>query len=104
MGEPEHDEYWDYDESDECWECGGEGGWNSCMEDCCMAVGGEEGCTDPICWRRCPNCRGKGFIEPAVGDAQPELREVLAEALEAIPPENEPAAALAPSHLGDGSK
>ena len=50
------------DEFDECWECSGEGGWNSCMEDCCAAIGGEEGCTDPVCWRVCPNCKGTGSI------------------------------------------
>jgi hypothetical protein len=52
----------DYDETDDCRECSGDGGWNSCMEDCCCAIGGEEGCTDPVCWRVCPNCKGTGFI------------------------------------------
>lgn len=51
-----------YDESDECWECSGEGGWNSCMEDTCCAIGGEEGCDDPVCWRTCPNCKGTGSL------------------------------------------
>ena len=50
------------DDCDECWECNGDGGWNSCMEDTCCAIGGEEGCDDPICWRRCPICKGKGFL------------------------------------------
>lgn len=56
-----YDDEPDYDESDDCWECGGEGGWNSCMEDDCCAIGGEEGCDDPRCWRICPNCKGNGF-------------------------------------------
>lgn len=48
----------DYDETEECWECSGEGGWNSCLVDCCPAWGGEEECSDPLCWRICPNCKG----------------------------------------------
>lgn len=56
---PEPEEYYDYDESDdECPQCFGEGGWNSCMEDTCCAIGGEEGCTDPLCWRVCWHCKG----------------------------------------------
>ena len=55
---PEIEDFDFGDDSDECWECGGEGGWNSCM---CCAIGGEEGCDDPICWRVCPNCKGTGF-------------------------------------------
>jgi hypothetical protein len=35
-------EEFDYDDSgDDCWECGGEGGWNSCMEDTCCAIEAE---------------------------------------------------------------
>lgn len=70
-----------YDDDDTCWQCGGDGGWNSCMEDTCCAIGGEEGCNDPLCWRRCDICRGQGFLgreEPtdtpqaeAVEDKQP---------------------------------
>lgn len=53
----------DYDEADdECWQCSGEGGWNSCIEDCCPAIGGEEWCDDPACWRRCDVCQGKGHL------------------------------------------
>jgi hypothetical protein len=52
----------EFDDSEECWECGGEGGWNSCMEDTCCAIGGEEGCDDPLCWRRCPTCKGRGVL------------------------------------------
>lgn len=45
---------------DDCAECGGDGGYNSCMEDTCCAIGGEEGCDDPACWRRCSSCGGSG--------------------------------------------
>lgn len=58
-----------YDDDEACWQCGGEGGWNSCMEDTCCAIGGEEGCTDPLCWRKCDICRGAGFIKPAEPEA-----------------------------------
>lgn len=52
---------WEDDDApnDDCWQCGGEGGWNSCMEDTCCAIGGEEGCTDPLCWRVCDICKGQ---------------------------------------------
>lgn len=53
---PEYDDH-DHDDGD-CWQCGGEGGWNSCMEDTCCAPGGEEGCTDRLCWRVCDICKG----------------------------------------------
>lgn len=51
-----------YDDDDTCWQCGGDGGWNSCMEDTCGAAGGEDGCDDERCWKRCDICRGKGYI------------------------------------------
>jgi hypothetical protein len=51
-------EYYDHLDDDACQECGGDGGWNYCMEDTCCAIGGEEGCDDPGCWRVCPSCRG----------------------------------------------
>lgn len=52
------DDYDFYEDDSDCPDCFGEGGYNSCMEDCCPAVGGEEGCTDPVCWRVCGACRG----------------------------------------------
>ena len=51
-----------FDDDDTCWQCSGDGGWNSCLEDTCCAIGGEEGCDDPMCWRRCDICRGKGHL------------------------------------------
>lgn len=56
----DYDDGYDLDDDEMCDECGGEGGWNSCMEDCCPMVGGEEGCDDPLCWRVCSACRGRG--------------------------------------------
>lgn len=49
----------DYDQDDECPDCGGEGGYPRCMEDCCPHIYGEEGCDDPACWRVCSTCRGR---------------------------------------------
>jgi len=52
------DVYEDHDYDDEeCWQCGGEGGWASCVEDCCPYEGGEDACDDPVCWRRCDVCQ-----------------------------------------------
>lgn len=47
----------DFDDSEECWECGGEGVVYNCMD--------EIGCVDPesgcdFCKRRCQTCKGKG--------------------------------------------
>ena len=67
-------DYDDYSEYVDCWQCGGEGGWNSCMEDTCCALGGEEGCNDPLCWRRCDICKGEGGWdreEPSTTQATP---------------------------------
>jgi hypothetical protein len=52
------------DGDDTCPSCHGNGGWASCVEDCCPYVGGEEDCDDPVCWRRCDLCRGKGWLSP----------------------------------------
>lgn len=54
------DDGYDDDEDGDCPNCGGEGGYASCVEDCCPYVGGEEDCDDPACWRRCGWCNGKG--------------------------------------------
>lgn len=57
------DDPYDFDGDDsECGECNGEGGYNSCPEGCCPHIWGEEGCDDPVCWRRCPACKGKGHF------------------------------------------
>lgn len=62
----EHD--YDYDADDDgCWQCGGEGGWASCMEDCCPCEGGEDMCDDPMCWRKCDICGGYGFLRAREG-------------------------------------
>lgn len=44
----------EYEEFVECWQCGGEGRLEDCMEDTCV-------CIDPPCmWQRCDICGGKG--------------------------------------------
>lgn len=50
----------DFDEWVECWQCDGEGGRPVCQEDSCPHIYGEDECDDPVCWRRCDVCRGKG--------------------------------------------
>jgi hypothetical protein len=55
----EEDDFIDrYEDDGDCYECQGDGGYNRCPEDCCMAIGGEECCEDPLCWRVCPVCKG----------------------------------------------
>lgn len=60
--EMDEDGRWFADDDDECGECGGEGGYARCAEDCCPHIYGEEGCDDPACWRRCSVCKGKGHL------------------------------------------
>lgn len=62
MGEPDGFEAED-DYTNDCPECGGEGGYAVCCEDCCPHIYGEDGCDDPACWRRCSVCRGKGYLQ-----------------------------------------
>lgn len=54
----------------DCWQCARRGGWNSCMEDCCPAAGGEDMCADPVCWRDCDICDGEGGWEPTAAASQ----------------------------------
>jgi hypothetical protein len=62
LASPDDNHYDPMLDCDDCWQCGGEGGWNSCIEDCCSAEGGEEGCDDPGCWRWCDVCKGEGVL------------------------------------------
>jgi hypothetical protein len=39
-----------------CWECGGEGDWHDCGEDCCCCLD-----ADGIN-HTCPTCRGTGWV------------------------------------------
>lgn len=57
-------EYDDYasDGPEDCPQCGGEGGYPMCPEDCCPNFYGEENCTEPACWNRCSVCRGRGYV------------------------------------------
>jgi len=66
MGEPYEQEPPD---DNDCPQCFGEGGWASCMEDCCPYEGGEEACDDPACWVRCDLCN------PNVGPPPDEERK-----------------------------
>lgn len=50
------------DGPEDCWECGGVGGYPRCGEDSCQSLYGEENCTDPACWVRCSICRGRGYV------------------------------------------
>lgn len=52
----------DYEDSDDCPQCGGDGGYPRCAEDCCPHIYGEEGCDDPACWRCCSVCGGRGYV------------------------------------------
>lgn len=53
MTTDETDPYWDYDDSEVCWNCGGEGFVAHCFEEwACMYP--DEGCE--LCMRRCEFC------------------------------------------------
>lgn len=67
-----HEDDMDYLDTEKCWHCGGEGGYASCQEDCCPYEGGEEACDDPVCWRRCSTCKGKGWLSAAPLPQPPE--------------------------------
>lgn len=65
-------EYDDHLDGGECWNCGGEGRVNDCIDGCCVEQ------DDPYCEycsKRCDVCNPKR-------PASPELQEVLREALE----------------------
>lgn len=38
-----------------CWQCGGEGTWHSCMDDCCPCLEPEDNTT-------CDECGGSGYL------------------------------------------
>lgn len=70
-----HD-YDDHLDDDECWNCGGEGRVNDCIDGCCAEQ------DDPYCEycsKRCDVCNPK---QPA----SPELQQVLKEALDQASP------------------
>ena len=56
LGDPPPNEFDDYGDHVECWNCGGEGALADCFDGMC--VDAEEGCDD--CMRRCDVCEGKG--------------------------------------------
>jgi hypothetical protein len=42
-------------ESEQCWQCQGEGGFHDCGEDCCICLDKEE------ITEQCTECEGRGF-------------------------------------------
>lgn len=72
MSQDLHEHYQDDFDDGGCWNCGGEGRVNDCIDGCCAE-------TDDIycdyCSKRCDVCNPKR-------PASPELQEVLREALE----------------------
>lgn len=60
----EHATWCDGNGRTECWDCGGQGGFHDCMEDCCSCLDPEEVTED------CVTCGGRGFIRcPACSEA-----------------------------------
>ena len=75
---PSHPAWCDGNGRTECWDCGGQGGFHDCGEDCCACVNPEEVTED------CVTCGGHGFIRcPACREAahaaEPSLEEVSPE-------------------------
>lgn len=58
----------------DCWQCGGEGVLDSCMEDTCVCV------DPPCCTNRCDICKGAGGWVPK---PDPLMSAVLGDALAA---------------------
>ena len=78
----------DFDD-DGCWNCGGEGRVNDCIDGCCID---QDDIYCDYCSKRCDVCRPK---QPA----SPELQEVLREALEKS---DEPGATHSNGERADG--
>lgn len=79
--EMDDDAYWDYDDREDCWNCGGEGFVPDCVtEYACMYP--DEGCS--VCMRRCD------FCNPA--PRNPEIDALFAQAIEARRGETAPQA------------
>jgi hypothetical protein len=52
-----------------CWDCGGEGGYHDCGEDCCS-------CLDPENDMECETCGGTGELDEGDSFAEPFGDEV----------------------------
>jgi hypothetical protein len=76
MGMPDLDDNDHYD--GDCWNCGGEGRVNNCIDGCCVE---QDDPWCPYCSKRCDICN------PAPKKQTDELREVLGEALAATKPQ-----------------
>jgi len=70
----------EYDD-DDCWNCGGEGRVNDCIDGCCID---QDDIYCPYCSKRCDICN------PAPNKQTDELREVLGEALNKANPRSKP--------------
>ena len=68
------DQDYDYDDDGDCWNCGGEGRVNDCIDGCCVE---QDDPWCPYCSKRCDICN------PAPKKQTDDLREVLGEALNA---------------------
>jgi|SRR6266404_1436599 len=69
-----HDD--DHYDNGDCWNCGGEGRVNDCIDGCCVD---QDDIYCPYCSKRCDICN------PAPKKQTDELREVLGKALKANP-------------------
>lgn len=52
----------DFEETDECWQCNGDGNIAGCFEDCCSCMGDPDDPDECCAPRRCDVCKGKGHI------------------------------------------
>lgn len=77
---PTLDDFDDDDGGDECWDCGGEGFYHSCLE-VYACVDPEGGCDE--CERTCSTCRGTGHLRQTPAAPNQEMAAILADALAA---------------------
>jgi hypothetical protein len=49
-----------------CWQCGGEGGWHDCGEDCCACLEPDDQAGD--FWHTCDVCEGSGEVAADVAE------------------------------------
>jgi hypothetical protein len=73
MSDP-HDHYEDDFDNDGCWNCGGVGRVNDCVDGCCVD---QDDPWCPYCSERCDICNPK----PKVVDTGDDLHQILGDAL-----------------------
>lgn len=74
MSDDPHEHYEDDFDDEPCWNCGGEGRVNDCLDGCCVD---QDDIYCQYCSKRCDICNAK----PKVVDVGDELHEVLGDAL-----------------------